>query len=110
LEGKWEVVSMQRQQKADKETLSNVYIEFRNDLSFGGNASCNNMSGVYTLKGTSVKFSNIISTKMACNNLDQENAFLQLLEDRVSAYTVDANKLLLRDGSSNIVFECIRKS
>jgi len=108
LEGKWEIVSMQRQQKAEKEMLSNVYIEFRNDFSFVGNAPCNKISGIYTLKGTGVKFTNIISTKMACNTLDQETAFLQLLEDRVSAYSVGPDKLLLRDGSSNIVFECNR--
>jgi len=107
--GKWDVVAMQRQQKSEKETLNNVYIIFGSDSSFSGDASCNKIRGIYTLKGTSVKFSNIIGTKMACNSLEQENAFLQLLEERVSAYSVNDNKLLLRDGSSNIVFECSRR-
>ena len=108
LRGKWTVVSMQRQQKAEMEMLSNVYIEFGSDSSFNGSASCNKIRGIYTLKGTSIKFSNIAATKMACSTLEQENAFLQLLEDRISAYSVDETKLLLRDGSSNIVFECRR--
>ena len=108
LRGKWIVVSMKRQQKAEMEMLNNVYLEFGSDSSFSGNASCNKIRGIYTLKGTSIKFSNIAATKMACNTLDQETAFLQLLEDRISAYSVDESKLLLRDGSSNIVFECRR--
>jgi len=108
LEGKWNIISMQRQQKAEKEMLGNVFIEFGTDTSFNANAPCNKIGGIYTLKGTSIKFSNIRATKMACNNLDQENAFLLLLEERVSAYSVGAHNLLLRDGSSNIVFECTR--
>jgi heat shock protein HslJ len=43
---------------------------------------------------------------MACTQLEQESSFLKLLEQTVSAYSVSEKKLFLRDGSSNIVFEC----
>jgi hypothetical protein len=46
---------------------------------------------------------------MACDNMDKENAFLNLLENRISEYTFNGIELLLRDGASNIVFECKRK-
>lgn len=108
MEGKWTVSTMRRQQKAELEQLSGVTIEFSTDSSFSGKAPCNRIGGVYTLKGTSIKFSRIFATKMACNKLEQESAFLKLLEETVSAYTVEGNKLLLRDGSSNIVFELRR--
>jgi len=110
LQGKWNVTTMRRQQKAELENLSNVSIEFKADLSFSGKAPCNSIGGIYTLKGTSIKFSNIIATKMACDNLEQESAFLRLLEGTVSAYSVSEIKLLLRDGASNIVFECERSN
>lgn len=105
--GKWNVKNMRRQQKAELENLSDVYIEFYEDSVFTGNAGCNKMRGIYTVKGSSVVFKHVLSTQRACNKMDQENAFLGLLENTVSAYTFNGNnKLLLRDGSSNIVFEC----
>lgn len=106
--GRWEVISMRRQQKAELEKLSNVYFEMRPDLTFAGKSGCNNMSGKFSVKGSSVKFNSIATTKMACENMDKENAFLNLLENRVSEYTYKGNDLLLRDGASNIVFECRR--
>ncbi len=108
LQGSWNVVTMRRQQKAELESLSGVSIEFRADSAFNGKAPCNRIGGVYILKGTSIKFSKIFATKMACDNLEQETVFLKLLEETVSAYSVSDTKLLLRDGSSNIVFECVR--
>jgi heat shock protein HslJ len=46
---------------------------------------------------------------MACNNMDTENAFFKLLENTISEYTFKGNELLLRDGASNIIFECRRR-
>lgn len=108
MEGKWTVATMRRQQKAELEQLSGVTIDFSVDSSFSGKAPCNRIGGVYTLKGTSIRFSRIFATRMACDKLEQESAFLKLLEGTVSAYTVEENKLLLRDGSGNIVFELKR--
>lgn len=108
LEGKWEVVSLRRQQKAPLETLLNVFIVFSADSSFSGRAPCNTYGGVYVLKGSGIHFSQIVSTMIACDNLEQEKAFLNLLQYRVSAFTVNQDTLLLRDGASNIVFECRR--
>lgn len=104
LMGGWTIVTMRRQSQMQEEQLSNVYILFTSDSTFTGKAGCNNMNGRYVLKGTSIKFSDIITTKMACDKLEQETAFLQLLQNTVSAYTVNNNQLLLRDGASNIVF------
>src|SRR4030095_13252709 len=105
----WEVTSMRRQQKAELEILSNVHFELKADSTFTGKGGCNNLRGKFSVKGSSIKFAAIISTKMACDNLDKENAFLNLLENRISEYTFLGNELLLRDGASNIVFECKRR-
>jgi heat shock protein HslJ len=107
--GGWEIVTMRRQQKAELEKLSNVYFELKADSTFSGKGGCNSMRGKFSVKGSSIKFNSIISTKMACDNLDQENIFFDLLENRISEYTYKESELLLRDGSSNIVFECKRK-
>jgi heat shock protein HslJ len=106
--GTWNVISMRRQSKAELETLQNVKLTFGADSSFSGKAPCNNMGGVYTLKGTSIQFSKVYATKMACDRLEIEGAFLQLLENRIANYAVDGNKLNLLDVSGNIVFVCER--
>src|SRR5687767_4212030 len=109
LQGGWVVNSMRRQAKMDEESLSGFYLQFYTDSTFNGNSGCNRISGRYSIKGTSIKFSNIISTKMACERLEQEAAFLKLLEGTVSAYTVSNTQLLLRDGASNILFTANRR-
>jgi hypothetical protein len=47
---------------------------------------------------------------MSCSKQQEETWFLQLLQETVSNYSVTQPKLLLRDGSSNIVFEATRKT
>ena len=107
--GNWNIDTMRRQARMEAEPLSGIFLNFNADSSFNGNAGCNQIAGKYILKGTSIKFSNIIATKMACDKLEQESALLKLLQETVSAYTVDESKLLLRDGSSNIIFYASRK-
>jgi heat shock protein HslJ len=110
LAGKWNVISMRRQQKAELEMLNNVSLSFQEtDTRFSGKAPCNNITGMILLNGYGIRFKNMVATRMACQNLEQESAFLNLLETRVSAFTIDDNKLYLRDGVSNIVFECERE-
>jgi len=107
--GAWDVSTMRRQQKAELETLSNVHLELKADSTFMGRGGCNNIRGKFSVKGSSIIFNSVSSTKMACENLDKEGAFLNLLENRISEYTFKGNELLLRDGASNIVFECKRR-
>ena len=111
LAGKWNVLTMRRQQKAELEHLNGVQLTFSEASNqFSGKAPCNNINGTIQLNGYSIRFQNIASTKMACEQLEQETAMLGLLESRISAFTITGNKLLLRDGISNIVFECERSN
>ena len=109
LQGGWVINTMRRQSKMDEEALSGFYIQFYEDSTFNGNSGCNRISGKYSIKGTSIKFNNIVSTKMACDRMEQESAFMKLMEGTVSAYTVSPTQLLLRDGASNIVFTAQRR-
>jgi len=106
--GKWKIVSMQRQAKMPLEKLENVTITIEADSSFSGKAPCNSMSGDYTLKGASIRFGRILTTKMACEHIQQETVMVQLLEKRVSTFSLAEGKLMLLDGSSNTVFVCER--
>ncbi|MES1217945.1 MAG: META domain-containing protein, partial [Bacteroidota bacterium] len=105
MQANWNIRVMHPQQKATPEKLNGVVLQIGVDSTFSGKAICNTIGGIYTIKGTSIKFSKIFSTKMACPEQNKEGMFLKLLEETVSAYSVSDEKLLLRDGASNIVFE-----
>lgn len=109
LAGTWNVISMRRQQKAELETLTGVTLKFSETSNqFSGKAPCNNITGSIMLNGYSIRFQNIAATRMSCPQLEQESAMINLLETRISAFTINGNKMYLRDGISNIVFECER--
>lgn len=109
LAGSWSVDTMRRQARAVPEVLSNVALSFTTDSTYSGNIGCSTVSGTYKLKGTGIKFLTFHSTKEACTQQDQQAAFQRLLTQTVSAYTIDGDVLLLRDGSSNVVFRAHRK-
>jgi heat shock protein HslJ len=109
LVGTWDFKIMKKQAKIDPDHLQGVTLTLNNDSTFTGQASCNKVWGKFSIKGTSIKFIDIASTKMTCNKQEEENWLLQLLQNTVSNYSVTKPKLLLRDGSSNIVFEANKK-
>ena len=107
LTGTWTINSMQRQQKLDAETLEGFSIELRNDKTYTIKTVCGNINGRFILKGTSIRFLNV-SDDANCLANEQALFFGKLIADRVSAYSVDNSTLLLRDGSSNVVFRASR--
>lgn len=107
LQGKWFVLTMKRQQFMPAEPLDGVTLSFA-DSSFAGKAPCNSIAGDFILKGANASFTNIIATKMACDKLEIENAFLKLLSNTVKLMGVDGDKLTLKDKDGNTVFECIK--
>jgi heat shock protein HslJ len=109
LEGTWSFKIMRKQAKMQPDQLQGVTLILNGDSTFTGQASCNKVWGKFSIKGTSIKFNDIASTKMTCNKQEEENWLLQLLQNTVSNYTVTKSTLWLRDGSSNIVFEANKK-
>lgn len=69
-----------------------------------GMGGCNRYMGRATLKGDTISFGPMSGTRMACSPavMDQENKFHAALET-VKSWSVTQGKLLLRDGSGNIV-------
>lgn len=109
LAGAWVIDTMRTQARALPEPLSGVVIRFDSDSTFSGNTGCNHVNGTFRLKGTSIRFLTLQSIKAACEGAESEAALQRLLMRTVSAYTVENDVLLLRDGSSNIVFHAHRK-
>ena len=73
-----------------------AFIDFRiNEKRFEGNGGCNQISGNYTLDKNEIQFSEIISTKMSCEDIAFENTFLDLLK-RVDRYEQKGYDLVLK--------------
>jgi heat shock protein HslJ len=108
LVGTWSITTMKKQSRVNPDYLTGVTLTLNKDSTFAGQASCNKIWGKFSIKGTSIKFNDIASTKMSCAKLEEENSLLALLKETVSRYSVTRPVLLLRDGSSNIVFEAKR--
>lgn len=62
---------------------------------FTGNGGCNQINGNYTLDKNEIKFTDVIATKMACNDIEFENAFLATLTS-IDRYEVNGNDLILK--------------
>ena len=86
-----------------------AYIEFDGKTSrFSGNGGCNRIAGSYTIEGSHIKFSEAISTKMACvdNEVQQvETDFLKGLGE-VTDFQIQGDVLrLLRDNQTILTFK-----
>lgn len=80
-----------------------AYIEFdRNEQRFSGSGGCNRIAGGFKIEGSKLKFSQTISTRMACPNDNVEPTFLKLLET-TTRYEVEAGKLRLYAGDRLIL-------
>lgn len=70
-----------------------------------GNAGCNSFGGGYTLAGSVMTASQIISTKMAClgPGMDQENAAFKILGQPMTVTRQDDGSLTLSDEAGTMI-------
>ena len=62
---------------------------------FSGNGGCNQINGNYNVDKKEIRFTEVLSTKMSCNDIEFENTFLSLLSS-VDRYEVSGADLLLK--------------
>lgn len=68
---------------------------------FGGNTGCNNMNGKVNVNGSKISFSNIVSTKMFCDGVD-ETSFISALE-KANSYKIEKMRLFLYEYEKEIL-------
>lgn len=95
LEGtKWKL-SQLKGKSIQNTTEKEFLIEFYTDGRFSAFMGCNSLGGNYEIKeGNKVAFSKVVSTMMACPNMDIENDFKSIIET-IDNYTIFKNKLSL---------------
>lgn len=61
---------------------------------FSGFSGCNRMNGSLFFEKGKLRFINIASTKMMCDNLYKETEFITTLQN-ITSYTIGENRLIL---------------
>ncbi|HEX7844784.1 MAG TPA: META domain-containing protein [Chitinophagaceae bacterium] len=69
---------------------------------FSGNAGCNQMNGNYSLDKNDIRFTEVITTKMSCDDIEFENTFLATLAE-VTGYEVDGTNLKLKKRRTTVL-------
>jgi len=95
---RWVLTEMKEVPVQQSGTRRDAYLEFMPaDKKMAGNAGCNRISGGYLLKKkNTIKFQEVISTKMACQDMPFETTFLSLLND-VNKFEQQGSILTLKD-------------
>lgn len=62
---------------------------------FRGNGGCNQVNGNYSVDKKEIHFTDVVATKMSCDDLDFENVFLTEL-GKVDRYEMNGNELRLK--------------
>lgn len=90
---RWKLVRI----KGENINNDRAFITFNEDKkSAGGNGGCNGFGGNLMKNGTQIKISEIISTKMFCENgSDVENKYFAALDD-VTEYEIKGQRLFLK--------------
>jgi heat shock protein HslJ len=82
-------------------------MEFGEDGTVSGNASCNQYNAEVTIDGSDLSFGPVAMTRMMCPDpaaAEQETAFTIALEG-VSSYTIDSDGRLVLEGDTPLTFE-----
>lgn len=69
---------------------------------FAGNGGCNQINGGYTLDKNEIHFTDVVSTKMSCSDIEFENTFLSTLSS-VDHYEVRGSDLLLKKKKETMI-------
>ena len=73
------------------------------DLTFYGNAQCNSIFGKIVLADENeIKLTNTGRTLMACEQLDQEEVYIQWL-NQIASYALEGNKLVFYNEKSELI-------
>lgn len=106
LGSKWLLVSMNEVPIPNLPMEQTPFLQFAKEK-VSGNAGCNQISGNIKLNGNRLSMTGLVSTEMACPQLQTETEFIGLLH-RVRQYRIEENILVLL-ADDNTVLLRLRK-
>lgn len=109
LDGEWQIVRINGERLPSGLNSEPKLIFDAEQLRVSGNGGCNTINGSYKTDGTSIEFSQMISTMMACENMDTEAALLNALEKASKFGTIPNGNLGLLDDGDRLLIELKHK-
>ncbi|WP_187174276.1 META domain-containing protein [Algoriphagus sp. AK58] len=102
----WTVVEMLGVPVQTSNTPQDAHLIFNSgEKMVNGNGSCNRIFGPYEIgKRNSLKFGNLASTMMACQNQAFENKYLETLRS-VESYQISGGELWLKDSKKRVILK-----
>ncbi len=96
---KWMLTRLHNPTGVQEITMKKAFIKFDEERkSAGGNGSCNSFGGSFAVVGDSISISQLFSTKMYCDGVQQtEDSFFSLLQ-KVNRFEVKDKALVLLNG------------
>src|SRR5690606_36205930 len=96
---KWKLIELRGNPIAETVNGKVPFIQLQHlDTRYSASAGCNGLGGIYTLSDNGrIKFTQGMSTMMACENMEVETEFKKVLE-LVDNYTANGNVLSLNKG------------
>ena len=88
----WVLKEIEGKQVSFTAAQKEVSLEFENDNNFTLEAGCNIVNGMYTSQDNLIFIHQMVSTKMACPELDRETTILNLLQ-KTNHYKLKQSKL-----------------
>lgn len=99
----WVVVEMKKVPVQQSGGRRDAHLTFDvNAKKFSGNGGCNQVNGNYTIDKNEIRFTEVLSTKMSCNDIEFENAFLSTL-GTVDHYEINGSDLLLKKKKETVL-------
>jgi len=92
----WVVVEMRKVPVQQSGGRRDAHITF--DVAtkkFSGNGGCNQINGNYNVDKSEITFTEVLSTKMSCNDIEFENTFLSTLAS-IDRYEIRGTDLVLK--------------
>lgn len=100
----WKVVGLRGHQVAVFDNQTEPYVQFRREgHRVAGSGGCNRLAGGYSIAGDTLRFTPLITTKMACaQGMEQEQKLLNAL-GAVTRYAIAGDTLRLYAGGDLMV-------
>ncbi len=99
----WKLMLLNETEVKDGGSQREAHIIFGPESRISGSDGCNNYMGTYMLAGEEVTFSQMATTKMACESgAEQPQAFSDALA-AVASYNVHADQLELRNSEGTVI-------
>ena len=94
--GRWVLVQMKGVPVQQSGSRRDAYLDFNTGQKlFTGLGGCNQLNGSYTIDRNTIHFRDVSATRMICNDMEFEKAFLNELS-QVNRYELKGEDLLLK--------------